>query len=145
MIIKKPQNTNDITLRVYISSVASPLLKHCQSLPAHGGDHLWSNNNTGPHTSMNHIWIIALRWHHNKHDGISNHQPHNCLLNCLFRRRSKKTSKLRVSRLCEGNSLVTGEFPAQRSSNAENVSIWWCHHGLPVSVSMCLPIVIDCL
>ena len=29
---------------------------------------------------------------------------------------------------CEGNSLETGEFPAQRASNAENVSIWWRHH-----------------
>ena len=30
---------------------------------------------------------------------------------------------------CVGNSPVTGEFPAQRASNAENVSIWWCHHN----------------
>ena len=44
------------------------------------------------------------------------------------RRRSKKTPKLRVTGLCEGNSPVTGEFPAQRASNAENVSIWWRHH-----------------
>ena len=44
------------------------------------------------------------------------------------RPRSKKTSKLRVTGLCEGNSPVTGEFPAQRASNAENVSIWWRHH-----------------
>ena len=29
--------------------------------------------------------------------------------------------------LCAGNSPVTGEFPAQRASNAENVSIWWRH------------------
>ena len=29
-----------------------------------------------------------------------------------------------------GDSPVTGEFPAQRASNAENVSIWWRHHGL---------------
>ena len=28
-----------------------------------------------------------------------------------------------------GNSMVTGEFPAQRDSNAENVSIWWRHHA----------------
>ena len=42
----------------------------------------------------------------------------------------KKTSKLRVTGLCEGNSPVTDEFPAQRAaSNAENVSIWWRHHG----------------
>ena len=51
-----------------------------------------------------------------------------CLLNCRFRRRSKKTSKLRITGLCAGNSPVTGEFPAQKASNVENVSIWWCHH-----------------
>ena len=61
--------------------------------------------------------------------GVSNHQPHDCLLNRLFRRRWKKTSKLRVTGLCVGNSPGTGEFPAQMASNAENVSIWWCHHG----------------
>ena len=53
-----------------------------------------------------------------------------CLLNRLFRRRSKKTSKLRITGLCAGNSLVTGEFPAQMASNAKNVSIWWRHHAL---------------
>ena len=52
-----------------------------------------------------------------------------CLLNRLSRRRSNKTSKLRVTGLCAGNSPVTGEFPAQMASNAENVSIWWRHHG----------------
>ena len=46
----------------------------------------------------------ALRWRHNERDSVSNHQPHDCLLNGLFRRRSKKTSKLRVTGLCVGNS-----------------------------------------
>ena len=55
---------------------------------------------------------------------------HHCLLNRWFRQRSKNTSKFRVTGLCEGNSPVTGEFPAQRVSNTENVSIWWRHHGL---------------
>ena len=72
---------------------------------------------------------VTLQWSHNERDCISNHQPHDCLLNRLFKRRSQKTSKLRVTGLCEGNSPVTGEFPAQRASNAENVSIWWHHHG----------------
>ena len=63
--------------------------------------------------------ISSLHWRHNDHDGVSNHQPHDCLLNRLFRRRSKKTSKLRVTGLCAGNSPGTGEFPAQRASNAE--------------------------
>ena len=60
---------------------------------------------------------------------FSNHQPHDYLLNRLFRRRSKKISKLRVTGLCVGNSPVTGEFPAQMASNAKNVSIWWRHHA----------------
>ena len=47
----------------------------------------------------------TLHWRHNDHDGISNHQLHGCLLNRLFRCRSKKTSKLRVTGLCVGNSL----------------------------------------
>ena len=95
----------------------------------------------------------TLRWRHNELDGVSDHQPHDCLLNRLFGRRSKKTSKLRVTGLCVGNSPGTGEFPAQiasnalrvtglcvwnspgtgefpaqMASNAENVSIWWRHH-----------------
>ena len=47
---------------------------------------------------------IPLHWRHNEHDGVSNHQPHGCLLNRLIRRRSKKTSKLRVTGICVGNS-----------------------------------------
>ena len=32
----------------------------------------------------------TLQWHHNERHGVSNHQPHDCLLRRLFRRRSKK-------------------------------------------------------
>ena len=71
---------------------------------------------------------VTLQWRHNEPDCVSNNQPHDCLLNRLFRRRSKKTSKLRFTGLCAGNSPRTGEFPAQRASNTENVSIWWRHH-----------------
>ena len=53
---------------------------------------------------------------------------HGCLLNRSFRRRSKKTSKLRATGLCAGNSPVTSEFLAQRVSNKENVFIWWRNH-----------------
>ena len=72
---------------------------------------------------------ILLQWHHNERDGVSNHQPHDCLLKRLSRRISKKTSKLRVTGLCAGNSPMTGEFPAERSSNTENVPIWRRHHA----------------
>ena len=73
--------------------------------------------------------IMSLQWRHNGHDGVSNHLPHDCLLNRLFGHKWKKTAKLRLTGLCEGNSPGTGEFPAQRASIAEKVSIWWRHHG----------------
>ena len=83
---------------------------------------------------LNLLWLddtilaVTLHWRHNECDDVSNHLRLGCLLNCLFRRRSKKTSKLRVTGLCEGNSMVTGEFPAQRASNTVKVSISWRHH-----------------
>ena len=55
-----------------------------------------------------------LQWRNHECDGVSNHQPHDCLLNHLFRRRSQKTSKLRATGLCAGNSPVTGEFPCTK-------------------------------
>ena len=77
------------------------------------------------------IWMNinrSLQWRHNGCHGVSNHQPHHCLLNRLFMRRSKKISKPRVSGLCAGNSPVTGKLPAQMASYTKNVSIWWRHH-----------------
>ena len=63
---------------------------------------------------MSHVWhhcsafdrngrAAALQWHHNERDSVSNHRRLDGLLNRLFRRRLKETSKLRVSGLCEGN------------------------------------------
>ena len=82
----------------------------------------------------------VIIWHHFKRKHYNdvmmsamasqNHQPHDCLLNCLFRLRSKETAKLSVTGICAWNSPVIGEFPAQKASNAENVSIWWRHHAL---------------
>ena len=55
-------------------------------------------------TEQSRLNKLPLWWRHNDHDSVSNHQPHECLLNRLIRRRSKKTSKLRVTGLCVGNS-----------------------------------------
>ena len=71
----------------------------------------------------------TLHWRHNGPNSVWHHQPHDCLFNRLFRHRSKETLKLRVTGYCAGNSTGTGEFPAQMASIAENVSIWWRHHG----------------
>ena len=75
--------------------------------------------------------LDTLQWRHNGCDSVSNHQPRHCLLNRLFKSRSKKTTKLRVTGLSVGNSPVTGEFPAQMANNAEKVSICWRLHVYP--------------
>ena len=69
------------------------------------------------------VFISTLHWHHNGNgrDGVSNHQLLDCALNHLFRRISNRTPKLRATGLCEGNSPVTGEFPAPKASNAEKI------------------------
>ena len=72
--------------------------------------------------------LISLQWRHDERDGVPSHRRLAFLRNRLLRRRSKKTSKLRVTGFCEGNPQVAGGFPSQRASNAENVSIWWRHH-----------------
>ena len=66
----------------------------------------------------------CVLWRHNERDYVTNHQPHDFLLNRLFRRKSKKTSKLRVTGPCDGNSPATGGrwIPRTKASNAENVS-----------------------
>ena len=74
------------------------------------------------------LW--SLQWRHNGRDIVSNYWRLHCLLNRLFRRRSKKSSRLRVTGLCEGNSPVTCELPSQGCSNVENVFIWWRYHEL---------------
>ena len=77
-----------------------------------------------------HVMVAFLCKHVHYNDviiarhSVWNHQPHDCFLNRLFRHRSKKASKLRVT------GLFAGNFPAQMASNAENVSIWWRHHEI---------------
>ena len=45
----------------------------------------------------------SLQWRHNERDGVSNHQLHDCLLNRLFRRRSKKTPNSSSMAFVRGN------------------------------------------
>ena len=75
--------------------------------------------------SWSHQAHLSLQWRHYERNGVSNYRRLDGLFSRLFRRRSKKTPKIRVTGLCEGNSPVTGEFTTQRASNVENVSIWW--------------------
>ena len=92
-----------------------------------------------PLTPDNTYFVDTLQWRHRERDGVSNHQPDDCLLNRLFRHRSKKTPKLRVTGLCEGNSPVTGDrVPRTKGRNVENVSIWWRHNVYIISRTPCI-------
>ena len=74
------------------------------------------------------FYHISLRWRHHRRDSVSSHQPHDCLLNRLFRRRSKKTSKLRVTGLLRGIHRGPVNSPQKWPVTRQNVSIWWRHH-----------------
>ena len=76
-----------------------------------------------------------LQRRHDERDDVSNHQRLDCLLNRLFRPRSKKTSKLRGTGLCEGNSpkcfhWMTSSCKAVLYRAVWNkitfCRIWWC-------------------
>ena len=65
-------------------------------------------NRTHCYVHGTHMQHATLQWCHNGCNGVSDHQHHDCLFNRLFRHRSEKIPKLRVTGLCEGNSPVTG-------------------------------------
>ena len=76
----------------------------------------------------------SLQWRQNGRDSVSNHQPNDCLFSQQFIQTQIKenTKAPRHWPLC-GKFTGTGEFPAQRVSNADDVSIWWRHHGLKIT------------
>ena len=83
----------------------------------------WVNNLIQGVLSMIHsVNSCPLQWRHNEWDGVSNHQPHHCLPNRLFR--SKKTSKLRVTGHLWGNSPV---FPFD-DVIMHCLGIYWCQN-----------------
>ena len=109
---------------VYFRTAVEPLL--LRKRPICGLSYVSYRISTSHHKILTRIievlscFVVTLQWRHNERDGVSNHQPHDCLFQRLFRRRSG---------FCAVNSPVTGEFPAQRASYAENVSIWRRLHG----------------
>ena len=63
----------------------------------------------------NGLELFPLQWRRNERDGVSNQRRLYCLLNRLFRRKSKKTSKLSVTGRCEGKPPVTLDSPHKGS------------------------------
>ena len=146
------------TLGVKFSQPADslpPMIQtHCGVDPPHKGPVIWrfcvffvvsQKRNAEETSELSVIWNVmrsmwsycitdntapkrTLQWRHNERDGVSNRQPYDFFTQAFIQAQIKKTSKLRVTGLCDGNSPVTSEFSAQRARNAENVFIWWRHN-----------------
>ena len=116
LISYKPHLSSQIVSIFYFYQVPLHSFLYSHFLYCIGNSHSWSR-----------CPVDTLQWRHSGHVSVSNYQPHDCLLNCLFRHRSKKTPKPRVTGLC------AGKFPAQMASNAENIPIWWRHHLILIS------------
>ena len=80
--------------------------------------------------SIERVNWLPLQWRHNERYGVSNHRRLDYLLNCLFRRRSTKTSKLHATGLCEGNTPVIGGFPSH-SGETDEANYSWLHPVWP--------------
>ena len=79
-----------------------------------------------------------LQRRHNGLDGVSYHQSHDCLLSRLFGRRSKKTSKLRVTGLCAGNSPGTGTRGQYRGKCFHLMTSSWLFRGVFSNLRSCV-------
>ena len=82
------------------------------------------------------LLLNYLQCHHDERNSVLNHQPHDCLLDRLFMRRSQNTSKLRVTDLCAENSALTGRFPHKK------LVTWKCFH---LMTSSCICVSESCL
>ena len=70
---------------------------------------------------------MPQQWRHNGRDGVSNHQPHHfyaTIYSCADQGKYRSSAPVAFVR-----GIHRDEFPAQMTSNAENVSIWWRHHA----------------
>ena len=80
------------------------------------------------------LWLCSfawlLTWRHNGHDGVSNHQPHDCLLNSFSGADQRKHQSSPSVAFVRGIHRGPANSIAQMASNVENVSIWWRHHGI---------------
>ena len=90
----------------------------------------WVSQNHGKYEKLERLILVSCGWYqpqdtsidisHYFHISVAvclwfcHHNIHYCLLDRLFRPRSKKTSKLRITGLCVRNSPVTGDFPPER-------------------------------
>ena len=72
----------------------------------------------------NELKHISSQWRDNERDGVQNHQRLDCLLNRLFRQRSKKHQ----SSASPAFVMEIHRWPLTSGKQCGNVSIWWRLH-----------------
>ena len=72
--------------------------------------------------------INSSPWRHNERDSVSNHRCLDGFTQPFVQVQIKESIKASRHWPVWEFSPVTGEFPAQRASNAVNVSIWGRYH-----------------
>ena len=70
----------------------------------------------------------TLQWRHNECHGVSNHQPHDYLLNRLLRQMKENFEAPRHQPLC-GSHRSPVNSPHKGPTTRKKVSIWWHHHA----------------
>ena len=93
IVVSSSYTGHDYT--AYMNCMHLAVRERPSNLITHELTHL--NLGTAPHQLC-----TPLQWRHSEHHGVAHHRRLDCLLNRLFRRRSKKTSTLRVTDLGEG-------------------------------------------
>ena len=92
---------------------------------------IWSSITAKPifhGTSISMKNLNSLQWRNNELDGVSNHRSLGCLLNRLFRRRSKKKNQSSASLALVRRPVDSPHKWPVTANVAENVFIWWRHH-----------------
>ena len=86
---------------------------------------------------------ISLRWRYNGRDGVSNHEPHDCLLNRLFGHRSKKHQSSASLAFVRGIHRWPHKWPVTRKMFPFDDVIMSSHlfitvsHGILYGVQIC--------
>ena len=92
-------SASDAILRYRTRSTLAQVMTCCLTAPSHYLKSMLNNHQGG---LVSEPEDNSLQWRHNEHGSVSNHQPHHCLLNRLFRRSWKKISKFCVLAFVQG-------------------------------------------
>ena len=114
----------------YVTLTLPLTLTFCMDITFDHGNNSWKFHDD---TMMGTWWKRCDRRTDRQTDRRTDRQTDglNQSYSCLVAAKNIKMSTLLA--ICEGNSPVTSEWTAQRATNMEKASFWWCDHTLACS------------